>query len=556
MPELLNLGDARGDPELRLALAEFLRQYRGVRCEPGQLVLGAGVEYLLDLLIRIMDPGASFALEDPGYGGIYRAVRAAGRAFHAIPLDSEGLDAAALADSGARYAFVTPRTIPTASQARRAARAADRGRRPPGRYVIEDDTTAEFRTPPGPSPPCRAWTGSAWCNLGTFSRTIPPSIRAPTVLPGRVKAYRERLGARPQPIPFEQQTLPALHQRCCTPACAGWRLYRRRRNLLAELFSLTRRSPLRATTGAALSDGGGRPPRESAGRRAAAAGVRVRGAERVRCKAQAPPSTLVIGYAGLSEEDIGGLGAARPKLELASLTRSGISVMILDHAPRLSADSGGVSCATPSCPLPVLSGRSTTSRAQPAHRGHYLAPAGLHDTPDTLRASGGRIDSYTTRWRRILKTSRTTSRWATALLQRGWAWPRGNPWSSPHRRCIALFLGSQKRYLAAFERYNGTTAHNAGSSQRQHRAAARDPAAALQKYSEKFARTTRLPDRAGGHLERHYNTSRSSTPTCTSPMNTSRPRCASPGKTTGASKRSGHMRMLKRRLRRMERAGN
>ena len=37
----------RGDAALRQALAGYLAEYRGVQCDPEQLVVGAGLEYLL-----------------------------------------------------------------------------------------------------------------------------------------------------------------------------------------------------------------------------------------------------------------------------------------------------------------------------------------------------------------------------------------------------------------------------------------------------------------------------------------------------------------------------
>ena len=313
MPDLLKLGDAQGDPELRQVLTVFLREYRGIRCEPEQIVLGAGVEYLLDLLIRIMDPNASFALEDPGYGGIYRAVRAAGRAFHAIPLDGEGLDAAALNASGARLAFVTPsHQFPTGltMPAGRRAQLIRWAQGAPGRYVIEDDYDSEFRHTTRPIPAMQGMDGERVVYLGTFSRTIAPSIRASyMVLPGSLmKAYRERLG-RPNCTlsRFEQQTLRLFIERglYARHLRRVGSLYRRRRNLLIELFS--------PCPGVRLSgDDAGLHflmtvdalPESVLIARAAAAGVKVRGLSEYTCKAQVPPSTLVIGYAGLSEEDI------------------------------------------------------------------------------------------------------------------------------------------------------------------------------------------------------------------------------------------------------------
>lgn len=313
MPELLKLGDAQGDPELRLALSEFLSQYRGVRCAPEQIVLGAGGEYLLDLLIRITDSDASFALEDPGYGGIYRAVRAAGRAFCAIPLDAEGLDMAKLAASGARLAFVTPsHQFPTGltMPAGRRAQLIRWAQGAPGRYLIEDDYDSEFRHTTRPIPAMQGVDGDRVVYLGTFSRTIAPSIRASyMVLPEPlVRVYHERLGRSACTLSrFEQQTLRLFIERGLYARhlrrVGG--LYRKRRNLLMELFS-----PYPAVR--ISGDDAGLHflmavdtlPEKALIARAAAAGVKVRGLSEYAVNAQVPPSTLVIGYAGLSEEDI------------------------------------------------------------------------------------------------------------------------------------------------------------------------------------------------------------------------------------------------------------
>ena len=43
-PQLLTHGDAQGDVELRQALADYLEEYRGVRCTAEQVVVGAGME--------------------------------------------------------------------------------------------------------------------------------------------------------------------------------------------------------------------------------------------------------------------------------------------------------------------------------------------------------------------------------------------------------------------------------------------------------------------------------------------------------------------------------
>ncbi len=311
MPRLLALGDAQGDPELRFVLAEFLRQYRGLSCAPEQIVLGAGGEYLMDMLVRLLGPEANFALEDPGYGGIYRAVRSAGRAYTPVPLDAEGLSATRLAASDASVAFVTPShqfptgiTMPAVRRAQllRWAQAVS------GRYLIEDDYDSEFRHTTRPIPAMQGMDGARVVYLGTFNRTIAPSIRASyMVLPERLlEAYHAGFGRAASTLSrFEQQTLRLFIERGLYARhlrrVGG--VYRRRRNLFIELFSPYPRVRLSGDDAGLhfLMTVGGLSERALI-ERAAAAGVRVRGLSEYAERAQVPPGTLVMGYAGLPED--------------------------------------------------------------------------------------------------------------------------------------------------------------------------------------------------------------------------------------------------------------
>ena len=105
-PQLLARGDPRGDIQLRQALAGYLEEYRGVRCTPGQIVVGAGIEYLLSLLAPLL-PGPA-AVEDPGYPRARQVLENSGRPCRLIPVDEGGLSVADLAASDAAVCYVTP----------------------------------------------------------------------------------------------------------------------------------------------------------------------------------------------------------------------------------------------------------------------------------------------------------------------------------------------------------------------------------------------------------------------------------------------------------------
>ena len=105
-PELLTHGDAQGDPALRRALAEYLSEYRGVQCGPHQIVVGAGLEYLLSLLAPLL-PGMA-AVETPGYPRAKQVLENSGLHCCCLPVDGDGLSVEALNRSDAAVCYVTP----------------------------------------------------------------------------------------------------------------------------------------------------------------------------------------------------------------------------------------------------------------------------------------------------------------------------------------------------------------------------------------------------------------------------------------------------------------
>lgn len=187
-PELLAAGDARGDPALRESLAKYLHEFRGVKCSPEQLVVGAGIEYLLMVLCTLLEPGLSFAVEDPGYRRTAAVLKSCGRTVAAVPLDSGGMPVQALRESGADAAYITPShqfptgiVMPVARRAELLSWAAEQE----NRWLIEDDYNSEFHFSGRPIPAAQGLDRrDKVIYLSTFSRTLAPSIRiAYMVLP-------------------------------------------------------------------------------------------------------------------------------------------------------------------------------------------------------------------------------------------------------------------------------------------------------------------------------------------------------------------------------------
>ena len=186
-PDLLQRGDPRGEAPLREALVRLLSEYRGVRCAPEQVVVGSGMETLLDQLITLFGPETVYAMEDPGYPALERSLQARGRELRFVPMDGSGMDADALEASGATVAYLTPShqfpsgiTMPASRRSRLLRWAAEREG-----WIVEDDYDSEFRYGGRPISSMQGMDRlGRVVYAGTFSRSLAPAIRlAYMVLP-------------------------------------------------------------------------------------------------------------------------------------------------------------------------------------------------------------------------------------------------------------------------------------------------------------------------------------------------------------------------------------
>ena len=316
---LLRHGHRQGDGELRRELAAYLRAYRGVVCAPEQIVVGAGVEYLLGLLAQLLR-GRTAAVENPGYDRPRIILENNGIPCRCVDIDGGGLDPAGLEESGADLCYVTPShhfpTGVTMPAGRRAQLLRWAAQAPGVRYILEDDYDAEFRFDMRPIPSLQGMSGPAGqvVYLCTFSKSLAPSIRiACMVLPqGLLERYRAAFGSYANTVSrFEQQTLCRfLGEGYFTRHLARMRgVYKGRMEKLVQ--ALEEAFPSASLQGRhtglhlllTLPEGPGEAAMADAAR---AAGVRLRGLggyymeRRERC----PENTVVLGYASLRDQDI------------------------------------------------------------------------------------------------------------------------------------------------------------------------------------------------------------------------------------------------------------
>ena len=203
---------AQGYPELRQAIAEHLSAFRNMQVDPGNILIGAGTDFLYNLLIQLLGRDKVYAVENPGYRKIRQVYTAGGVKCVLAPMDEsgvrpEGLQHAHVLHCSPSHHFPTGIVTP----AKRRQQLLEWACAEPDRYIIEDDYDSEFRFHAHPLPALHTMDRAGRViYINTFSKTLAPSIRISyMILPDRLmERFRRELGFYSCTVPsFEQYTL-------------------------------------------------------------------------------------------------------------------------------------------------------------------------------------------------------------------------------------------------------------------------------------------------------------------------------------------------------------
>lgn len=191
--------EPHGSPRLRAAIARSVGLSRGVRTTADQIVVTSGAQQAFDLIARVLvEPGATVAVEEPGYPPAHAALRAAGARVEPVPVDGEGLVVSALPPH-TRVVYVTPsHQFPLGhvmSLRRRQELLAFCAAHDAA--IIEDDYDSEFRFDGRPLETLQALDEHGRViYVGSFSKTLAPSLRLgfmaapPSLVPALCAAKR------------------------------------------------------------------------------------------------------------------------------------------------------------------------------------------------------------------------------------------------------------------------------------------------------------------------------------------------------------------------------
>ena len=210
--ELLSDLHNQGSLPLRQAIAAHLGAFRGMQVDPENILIGAGTDFLYNLLVQLLGRGKCYAVEEPGYSKIRRIYAAAGAKCVSAFMDHQGVRPDSLAQAqvlhlSPSHHFPSGLVTPLSRRLEILAWAKERE----DRWIIEDDYDSEFRFAAHPLPTMQSLdTAGKVIYMNTFSKTLAPSIRISYMVlpPVLMEAFRKELGFYSCTVPsFEQYTL-------------------------------------------------------------------------------------------------------------------------------------------------------------------------------------------------------------------------------------------------------------------------------------------------------------------------------------------------------------
>ncbi|MBQ7638935.1 MAG: PLP-dependent aminotransferase family protein [Clostridia bacterium] len=178
--EILKKCPNEGTPELRSAIAGYLRRSRKMDVTSERIIIGAGAEYLYSLIVQIIGRDKVYAIEDPSYEQIENVYKANSVRLKKLPLGENGIKSSALKEAKADVLHITPyRSFPSgvtadASKKREYILKAEKD----GMIIVEDDFESEFTLSKKSEETVFSLTKSDnVIYLNTFSKTVAPSAR-------------------------------------------------------------------------------------------------------------------------------------------------------------------------------------------------------------------------------------------------------------------------------------------------------------------------------------------------------------------------------------------
>ncbi|MFB9331151.1 PLP-dependent aminotransferase family protein [Paenibacillus aurantiacus] len=180
--DLFRYGDGKGELGLRRLIRSYVKQKRGVSCDPEQIIVTAGTQHAAILLGQLLSGDSRpLGVEAAMHPGLYRIFARQRLAPQPILLEHDGISCDALERGGELCGvYLTPShqfpygsILPAAKRVRLLQWAADRRA-----WLIEDDYDSEFVYDGRPLPALQGMDRDGRViYMGTFSKALAPSLR-------------------------------------------------------------------------------------------------------------------------------------------------------------------------------------------------------------------------------------------------------------------------------------------------------------------------------------------------------------------------------------------
>lgn len=174
-------GNPQGEYELRCEIQRYLERFRGVSCDPEQIVVCCGLQNSLSIIAEILsDNYSTLAVEDPGHWIPRSVFQKYAFSLSPIPVNSEGIDLDYLKHTNSTVVYVTPShqfplgcVMPVENRLKLIHWAET-----VGGVIIEDDYDSELRYHGRPIPALQGLHPKGnIIYVGTFSKVLSPALR-------------------------------------------------------------------------------------------------------------------------------------------------------------------------------------------------------------------------------------------------------------------------------------------------------------------------------------------------------------------------------------------
>lgn len=170
-----------GELELRSEIQQYLERFRGVSCDPEQIVICSGLQDSVSIIAQILRSNHSvLAVEDPGHWIPRSVFQNYSYSLTPIPVNSDGINLDYLRNTNSTVVYVTPShqfplgyVMPVENRLKLV-----NWTETVGGVIIEDDYDSELRYHGKPIPALQGLhpKGSI-IYVGTFSKVLSPALR-------------------------------------------------------------------------------------------------------------------------------------------------------------------------------------------------------------------------------------------------------------------------------------------------------------------------------------------------------------------------------------------